>query len=77
MTREYGVFRRRLLFEEDENREEENLRIIIYTHNNNVLYDIIWGTFTLETNNVIVNLGQRKFSFSHSMRNGEANSRVN
>ncbi len=26
MTREFGVFRRRLLFEEDENREEENLR---------------------------------------------------
>lgn len=26
MAREYGVLRRRLLFEEDENREEENLR---------------------------------------------------
>jgi hypothetical protein len=26
MTREFGVLRRRLLFEEDENRDEENLR---------------------------------------------------
>jgi hypothetical protein len=54
MTREYGVLRRRLLFEEDDNREDKNLRIITYTHNNNVLYDIIWGTIILETNNVIL-----------------------